>query len=59
MLKDREICSFASGVMSQSTYLEICILQYGVLPPLFFSFFLSEVKNIDLRGTPVLYADDL
>lgn len=39
--------------------LGVVIPEGGVLSPLFFSFFLFEIKHIHLHGISVLYTDDL
>lgn len=58
-LFDREVSTFANGIMSASRVVEIGIPQGGVLPPLLFAFFLCDLKLLELRGKAVMYADDI
>ena len=58
-LFDRQVTTCANNCLSPYKIVNIGIPQGGVLPPLLFAFFLSDIKSLHLEGYPVMYADDL
>ncbi|KHN82139.1 putative RNA-directed DNA polymerase from transposon BS [Toxocara canis] len=57
-LYERQVATFANDVLSNFGVVEIGIPQGGVLPPLLFAFFMSDIKSLNLEGNVVMYADD-
>ena len=57
-LFERQVATFANGILSRFGTVEIGIPQGGVLPPLLFAYYLSGLQFLDLYGKLVMYADD-
>ena len=58
-LYERQVATFVNGVFSPFGTVEIGIPQGGVLPPLLFAYYLSDLKLLNLEGGTVMYADDV
>ncbi|MGL6120123.1 MAG: RNA-directed DNA polymerase, partial [Fusobacteriaceae bacterium] len=55
----RKCCSFVNNSFSNESNLLIGLPQGSVLAPILFSIFISDITNLNLKGKPILYADDL
>ena len=58
-LFDRKVSTCVNNCWSPFKVIDIGIPQGGVLPPLLFAFFLSDIKTLSLEGRTIMYADDL